>query len=121
MKFSFLKNKKINGYVGVATDNPSQKLEVNGSILASSFITPDYVFDTYYEGSSQSNTNYKFKSLPEVKKYIKSKHHLPGVPSAKDIKQQGGIILNNAVEYNLEKIEELYLHLFELNESIKTI
>jgi hypothetical protein len=43
---------------------------------------------------------------------------LPGVPSAADIEKQGGIIVNRATEINLEKIEEVYLYIFELNDRI---
>ncbi|MDB0007438.1 hypothetical protein N9E30_05755 [Flavobacteriales bacterium] len=41
---------------------------------------------------------------------------MPGIPSAKKIEKQGGILINRAVEQNLEKIEELYLHLYELHQ-----
>ena len=60
--------------------------------------------------------------LNEVEQFIKENKHLPGVPSAQDIEEQGGILVNKATEINLEKIEELYIHLFELideNERIK--
>lgn len=46
---------------------------------------------------------------------------MPGVPSAKEIQKQGGIIVNRATEINLEKIEELYLHIFELNKRIEIL
>ena len=111
-----------NGNVGINHDNPTQRLHVIGNILASGTITPDYVFENYYDGKSDLNPTYKFQLLSEVEQFIKENKHLPGVPSAQDIEEQGGILVNKATEINLEKIEELYIHLFELideNERIK--
>ena len=111
-----------NGNVGINNDNPTQKLHVIGNILASGSITPDYVFESYYDGESHLNPTYKLQPLNEVEQFIKENKHLPGVPSAQDIEEQGGILVNKATEINLEKIEELYIYLFELideNERIK--
>ena len=103
------------GNVGIGIV-PSQRLHVNGNILANGSVTPDYVFEHYFEGECTTNPDYKFSPLEEVEKFVKTHKHLPGVPSAKEVEQKGGILVNKATEKNLEKIEELYLHLFELYE-----
>jgi len=59
--------------------------------------------------------------MEENIEYAKKHKHLPGVSSAQEIKEQGGIILNRAVEQNLEKIEELYLYMHELQQEIKEL
>ncbi len=104
-----------NGNVGIDINNPTQKLHVSGNILATGSITPDYVFEKYFEGESELNPNYEFHSLEKVEDFIKEHKHLPGVPSAQKVEKQGGIIVNRATEINLEKIEELYLYLIELD------
>ena len=104
-----------NGQVGVGIA-PTEDLHVNGNILASGTITPDYVFENYYDKCSVSNPNYNFHSLKEVKSFVEENKHLPNVPSAQDIEQQGGILVNEATETNLEKIEELYLYFFQIKE-----
>ncbi|MGB5555414.1 MAG: hypothetical protein WBM83_12200 [Flavobacteriaceae bacterium] len=99
-----------NQNVGIGIPNPSEKLHVIGNILASGTITPDYVFQTYYDGISPLKPEYKLLSLSEIEDYVRSNKHLPGVPSATEVEEQGGILINKATETNLEKIEELYLH-----------
>jgi REP element-mobilizing transposase RayT len=37
---------------------------------------------------------YKMFSLEEIENYTKINNHLPGVPSAKEVKEQGGILIN---------------------------
>lgn len=110
-----------NGNVGIGTAAPTEELHVIGNILASGSITPDYVFENYYNGSSNLNPNYKMLSLEEIEHYTKLNNHLPGVPSALEIKKQGGILVNRATEINLEKVEELFLHSIEANKKIKTL
>ena len=111
---------KSNGNVGIGID-PTEKLHVDGNILATGTITPDYVFEYYFDGKSELNPNYKFLTLEKSIDYAKKHKHLPGVSSSKDIQGQGGILINKAVEQNLEKIEELYLHLYELQQEIKIL
>ncbi|MGC5745933.1 hypothetical protein [Chryseobacterium sp. NFX27] len=110
-----------NGNFGIGTETPSQKLHVIGNILASGTVTPDYVFEKHFEGISKLNSSYTMMELDEVEEFTRLNKHLPGVPSASEIKTQGGIILNRAAEINLEKIEELYLYVFELKKEIKTL
>ena len=110
-----------NGNIGIDTETPTEKLHVIGNILASGSITPDYVFETYFDGKSKLKPHYELRPLEENIEYAKKHKHLPGVSSAQEIKEQGGIILNRAVEQNLEKIEELYLYMHELQQEIKEL
>ncbi|WP_281990463.1 hypothetical protein [Aquimarina aggregata] len=92
------------GYLGIGTNTPSEKLEVLGKIKASSSVTslqsfPDYVFEK----------DYKLQPLIEVKKYVEAHHHLPGMPSEKEVLKNGLDIREIAV-LSVEKIEELFLH-----------
>ncbi|WP_416864897.1 MAG: hypothetical protein ACMVP2_20560 [Imperialibacter sp.] len=71
----------------------------------------DYVFED----------NYYLKPLSEVEAYVKENHHLPGIPSANEIKETGWQVgeMNNML---LEKVEELTLYMIELkkeNEKLK--
>ncbi|MBL6663721.1 MAG: hypothetical protein ISP71_06415 [Flavobacteriales bacterium] len=108
--------------VGIGTHNPSELLHVNGNIMVSSaFNTPDYVFEKYYTNNMSSQPEYEFIDLEKVKEFTKQNLHLPNVPSRADLQKKGGMILNKAIEMNLEKIEELFLHSFELSRKIKAL
>ena len=63
----------------------------------------DYVFDE----------NYNLKSLSEVESYVNEHKHLPGIPSAAEI-EQNGVSLSKMSNMLLEKVEELTLHLIRL-------
>ena len=73
----------------------------------------DYVF----------SDTYKLRSLSEVESYIKQNKHLPGVPSAEEVSQQG-IDVGKMDAKLLEKIEELTLYMLELkkeNQEMKKV
>lgn len=72
---------------------------------------PDYVFDK----------NYPLMPLSELEAYINTNKHLPNVPSAQEVEENGANV-GNLVKVQMEKIEELTLYLIELkkeNEEIK--
>lgn len=101
--------------IGNVTKPGDYKLYVEDGILteklkiaiSSSSAWADYVFQDDYE----------LKSLEEVEQHIQEKGHLHNTPSAKQIVEEGGIELKSITINQQEKIEELYLHLIELNKS----
>jgi hypothetical protein len=107
--------------IGLGTNNPAERLHVNGNIMASGTITPDYVFEEYLTGSSTLNPEYRLLGLKEVESYIKRYGHLPGVPSAIEVEKTGGILVNRATMINLEKIEELFLHAISQEKKIRQL
>jgi hypothetical protein len=57
-----------------------------------------------------------------VESYINENKHLPGMPSAKEVEEEGGFELGTMNVKLLEKIEELTLYVIELkkeNEQMK--
>lgn len=109
--------KNDNGNVGIGTTNPTQKLSVNGAILAKEVIVstassnwPDYVFEDKYE----------LKSLEFVKQYIEENKKLPNIPSADEV-ERSGIELGEMQKKQMEKIEELTLYVINLQEQINEL
>lgn len=94
------------GYVGIGTTTPQHLLHVAGTIGAEEVIVSatgaDYVFQP----------DYHLSPLTEVATYIEQNHHLPGIPSAKEVQEQG-VNLGDMQTKLLAKIEELTLHMIE--------
>ena len=105
------------GNVGIGVDNTrtlNNKLEVNGTIrcrevLVESSTWPDYVFAK----------DYKLKSITEVDNYIKANNHLPDMPAASEV-EQNGVKLSELNTKLLQKVEELTLYLIEQNKQLQT-
>ncbi|MHA3788700.1 FtsB/FtsL family cell division protein [Flavobacterium hauense] len=63
--------------------------------------------------------DYKLPTLNEVEKYIADNGHLPNVPSAQRVKEDG-IELGQMANIQQEKIEELTLYAIQQNKQIET-
>ena len=104
-----LLNDTGSGNVGIGTSNPTEKLTVDGAIYSKevrvdlSVPGPDYVFEK----------DYHLPSLEELTQYIHAYKHLPGVPTAKEMNQEG-IELGVMNMILLKKIEELTLYVIKL-------
>jgi hypothetical protein len=105
-----------NGYVGIGTTAPAQKLHVAGTVRATTYIAdagdpwPDYVFASTYQ----------LPSLRELERYIKQHHHLPEIPSAEEVKKDGIDLTSNQAAL-LKKIEELTLYMIEQQKEITAL
>lgn len=133
----FLKN---NGRIGVNTNNPTAQLTVNGNMLVgdpgsvslpagyklyvqTGILTErlkvavkgttnwaDYVFDQ----------NYKMLNLTELDEYIKLNKHLPNIPSAEEM-VENGLDVAEMDALLLSKIEELTLYVIELKKELEVL
>ncbi len=103
-----------NGYVGIGTTTPAHPLQVAGTIGAEEVIVSstgaDYVFDD----------DYRLAPLSEVAAYVKDNHHLPDIPSAEEVKEKG-VSLGEMQTKLLAKVEELTLHMIELEKENKEL
>ncbi len=102
------------GQVGIGTSDPgANQLAVEGYIgargvkVTSIYPFPDYVFEP----------NYKLMSIPELKEYIDHHHHLPNIPSAKEV-DGNDVDLYELQLKLLEKIEEQALYIIDLQSQI---
>ena len=115
-KSTFKNITEKNGLIGIGTDKPDELLTVKGKIHTQEVlvdlegaVAPDYVFEAYFQGSSSLKPDYRMPSIAEVAEYIEAHHHLPEVPSAETIEQQG-LSLKAMSLLLLQKIEELTLY-----------
>ena len=61
--------------------------------------------------------DYSLKSLSEVEKFIQTNKHLPNVPSAQEL-VNNGLDLGTMQAIQMEKIEELTLYLIQMQKEI---
>jgi len=110
-------NSYFNGDIGIGTTNTfGYTLAVNGNIgckevkVEVSNSWPDYVFAPEYD----------LKTLQELDSYVKEHQHLPEMPSAKQVMEEGiGLSEMNALL--LKKIEELTLYIIQQNARIEAL
>lgn len=128
---------RSNGNVGIGTNNPQARLDVNGNVRIGDVTTPvgyklyveegilaervriaakngaewaDYVFEPDYD----------LNSIEQVEKFIKANKHLPNVPSAKEVGEKGVDVVEMDATL-LRQIEELWLHVIELKKENETL
>lgn len=107
----FIINRRDLGVAGFGTDvfriygdGKVYATEINVK-LASNF--PDYVFQQ----------NYQLMPLNEVKSFIATYHHLPNIPTAETVANEG-INVGELNKVMIEKIEELTLYILQQQEQI---
>ncbi|MGQ7855245.1 hypothetical protein ACUN24_13505 [Pedobacter sp. WC2501] len=104
-----------NGNVGIGTANPTEMLTVAGKIGAreikvSTNAGADFVFEP----------DYKLTDLAELEKFVKTHKHLPDIPAAKQM-VENGVNLGELNIKLLQKVEELTLHLIEKDKQMNTL
>ncbi|GAF05558.1 hypothetical protein JCM21142_104298 [Saccharicrinis fermentans DSM 9555 = JCM 21142] len=104
------------GKIGIGKNQPEYELDVAGTIRAEEILveangqTADFVF----------SDSYQLRNLSEVENYILIHKHLPDIPSATEMEEQGV----NLAEMNkllLQKVEELTLHLIEKDKELQNV
>lgn len=110
----FLRN---DGSVGIGCDDThGYKLAVNGNILCEEVLVrkyanwPDYVFEE----------NYPLLPLSELESYISSNKHLPEMPSAKEV-LDNGVNLGHISAALLKRVEELTKYIIEQQKEINSL
>ena len=103
-----------NGNIGIGTFNNDYKLSVLGTIRSSEVIVEsgwaDYVF----------SKDYSLPSLDELAAFISVNKHLPGIPSALEVKNNG-LHLAEIQTKMMAKIEELTLYIIDQQRKINQL
>ncbi len=102
-------------YVYPQECGPNENMEVDGKVKCDAVVigdwtlrTPDYVFEK----------DYNLRSIEQLKNYLETNKHLPEVPSAKNMKENG-VNLSKLNMILLKKIEELHLYLLQQNKRVE--
>jgi len=111
-------NITLSGKIGINTVNTvsDYALAVDGGVITTKVYIkevkqwPDYVFDD----------NYHLLSLDELKAYLRSNKHLPGVPSEQEIVKHG-YDFSEMQSILLEKIEEMTRYILMLQDEVNSL
>ena len=106
------------GKVGIGTVPPSGAVSLYRLFVADGIATrgvlvklgdwPDYVFK---EG-------YHLMPLDELKAFLARENHLPGIPSAAEVAEKGGVEIGELQRRMLETIEQQALYILQLEERL---
>jgi hypothetical protein len=114
-KNKFAGNVSVDGKLGVGiTDTKGYLLAVGGKMIAEKVVVknqvnwPDYVFDQ----------GYSLPKLDTLETFINTHKHLPGVTSAKEVKEKGLDVEQGQAQL-LQKIEELTLYIIAQNKKLE--
>jgi hypothetical protein len=114
--FLYLNNNGGTVHLGPGSPAIGYQLSVSGKIMAEELRIdnyadwPDYVFE---EG-------YSLPTLDQLKIAIQENGHLPGIPTAEDVSEEG-FLVGEMQGKMLEKIEELTLYILQLHEENKAL
>lgn len=97
------------------SDNKLFEVTYRGAVYAREIFVsvnnfPDYVF----------SKEYKLTPLNEVENYLFKEKHLKNMPSAREVEKEGAN-LGEIQRVSVEKIEEIYLYMIEMNKKIEAL
>lgn len=101
--------------IGGVYPDAKYKLTVEGALGARRIKVvqtgwPDYVF----------HGDYQLPALQEVEHFVNTHHHLPGIPSEKEVTEDG-LDLGEFDRQLLKKVEELTLYIIQLNKNVDSL
>ncbi|SEW52686.1 hypothetical protein [Chitinophaga arvensicola] len=101
--------------IGGTAPAANYKLAVEGTLGARRIKVvqngwPDYVF----------HPEYQLPSLHEVEQFVKKEKHLEGIPSEKEV-AENGLDLGDINHQLLKKVEELTLYIIQLNKNVESL
>ena len=103
-------NAELQDGTGVFRVKEDGRTFANEVIITMPVNFPDYVFEK----------DYKPMPLEKVELFVRENKHLPGMPTAKEV-DEDGLNVTEVQLKTVEKLEELYLHVMEMKREIQNL
>jgi hypothetical protein len=104
------------GRLGIGTLTPQRTLSVNGSMESEEVEVKQDVADYVF------SPEYFIMPLENLESYIQENGHLPRIQTQEDVDNNNGLVKVGELSVSLmEKVEELTLHMIELNKRVKSL
>ena len=136
--FDIRGNQYLSGKLGIGTMQPQYAIDVRGAVANSGLLRLNNSNGTQLivDGNGKLitkeievslqvplgdfvfNDDYKLMTLCDLEQFIDANSHLPGVPSQADVDKEG-LNLGEMNAVLLQKIEELTLHVIDLNKKLE--
>ena len=94
------------------------KMYVTGGILTEKLRIADKT--SSFWADDVFNLDYELLSIADLERYVRDNRHLPGIPTSKDVEEEG-IDVASIQGKLLRKIEELHLYIIQLESRIKVL
>jgi hypothetical protein len=140
VRMFFKGNSGTGAFIGINTLNPTANLTLNGNMLIGdpATVTLPGTYGLYVSNgiltskikvATVNSTNwadyvfqpgYRLRPLSEVNTFISTNGHLPDVPSATEVQENGVDLLDMNITL-LKKVEELTLYILQQEERIKAL
>lgn len=114
------------GRVGIGTKNPDKALTVKGAIHASEVIVDNTIVTNELKvkpvawADGVFDEKYQITPISELEQHIKATKHLPGIPSAREV-AENGVSVGDMQAKLLATIEELTLRVIEQEKRINRL
>ncbi len=111
----------VEGKVGIGATPPAGPIDgyrlyvgqgiATRDVLVKNGAWPDYVFDE----------TYRLQPMSELRAYLQRNRHLPGIPSAREVEEKGGVEVGDLQRRMLEVMEQQALYILQLEERLARV
>lgn len=111
----------VEGKLGIGTVPPSGPIDqyrlfvedgiATRDVLVKQGVWPDHVF----------HDGYRLMPLDDLRRWLRERHHLPGIPSAAEVEEKGGVEVGDLQRRMLETIEQQALYILQLEERLARV
>lgn len=107
------------GKVGIGTEPPGGAIAGYRLYVEDGIATRDVLVKTGAWPDHVLSEGYSLMPLSELRAFVRRHSHLPGIPSAREVEEKGGVELGDLQRRLLEVVEQQALYILQLEERLQ--